>query len=79
MSEELIELEEEEYTSQLTGDVLKRILGLLKPHWKWVVGFLITIALTSILDAYFTYLNKEIVDTGINLGDKDRVLRLAYI
>jgi len=79
MSEELIELEEEEYTSQLTGDVLKRIMGLLKPHWKWVVGFLITIALTSVLDAYFTYLNKEIVDTGINLGDKDRVLQLAYI
>ena len=79
MSEELIELEEEEYTSELTGDVLKRIVSLLKPHWKWVAGFLLTIALTSILDAYFTYINKQIVDTGITLGDKDRVLRLAYI
>ena len=79
MSEELIELEEEEYTSELTGDVLKRIVGLLKPHWKWVVGFLITIALTSILDAYFTYINKQIVDTGITLGDKARVLHLAFI
>ena len=79
MSDELIELEEEEYTSQLTGDVLKRIVGLLKPHWKWVVGFLITIALTSILDAYFTYINKQIVDTGITLGDKARVLQLALI
>jgi ATP-binding cassette subfamily B protein len=79
MSDELIELEEEEYTSQLTGDVLKRIVGLLKPHWKWVVGFLITIALTSVLDAYFTYINKEIVDTGITLGDKARVLQLAMI
>ena len=59
MSDEIIELEEEEYTSQLTGDVLKRILGLLKPHWKWVLGFLITIALTSILDAYFTFINKS--------------------
>jgi ATP-binding cassette subfamily B protein len=79
MSEELIEIEEEEYTSQLTGDVLKRIMGLLKPHWKWVVGFLITIALTSVLDAYFTFINKEIVDTGITLGDKARVLELAMI
>jgi ATP-binding cassette subfamily B protein len=79
MSDELIELEEEEYTSQLTGDVLKRIVGLLKPHWKWVVGFLITIALTSILDAYFTFINKEIVDTGITLGDKARVMQLAVI
>ena len=60
MSDELIELEEEEFTSQLTTPVLKRIGGLLKPHWKWVVGFLITIALVSALDAYFTYLNKQI-------------------
>ena len=79
MSEELIELEEEEYTSQLTGDVLRRILGLLKPHWKWVAGFLLTIALTSILDAYFTFINKEIVDTGITLGDKGRVMQLAFL
>jgi len=77
--QELIELEEEEHTSQLTAPVFKRILTLLKPHWKWVLGFLITIALTSGLDAYFTYLNKQIVDTGINLGDKDRVMHLAVI
>src|ERR1041384_3662649 len=74
---EQIELEEEEYTSQLTAPVFKRILSLFRPHWKWVLGFLITIALTSGLDAYFTYLNKEIVDTGITLGDKDRVMQLA--
>src|ERR1051325_11634256 len=74
---EQIELEEEEYTSQLTAPVFKRILSLFRPHWKWVLGFLITIALTSSLDAYFTYLNKEIVDTGITLGDKDRVTQLA--
>jgi len=77
--QELIELEEEEHTSQLTAPVFKRILTLLKPHWKWVVGFLITIALTSSLDAYFTYLNKQIVDTGIVLGDKERVMQLATI
>ena len=33
-------------------------------------GFIITIMLTSVLDAYFTYLNKEIVDTGITLKDR---------
>jgi ATP-binding cassette subfamily B protein len=76
---ELIELEEEEHTSQLTAPVFRRILTLLKPHWKWVVGFLITIALTSGLDAYFTFLNKQIVDTGISLGDKARVMHLAVI
>ncbi len=55
MSDELIELEEEEFTSQLTTPVLKRIGTLLKPHWIWVLGFLLTIALVSGLDAYFTY------------------------
>src|SRR5512141_571972 len=79
MSDELIELEEEEYTSQLTAPVFKRILALLKPHWKWVVGFFITIMLTSILDAYFTYLNKQIVDIGITLRDKPALMRIALI
>jgi ATP-binding cassette subfamily B protein len=80
MSEnEIIELEEEEYTSQLTGPVLKRILGLLKPHWKWVAGFLVTIAITSGLDAYFTYLNKQIIDQGIVLGDNARIMYIAKI
>jgi ATP-binding cassette subfamily B protein len=79
MSDDLIELEEEEHTSQLTAPVFRRILTLLKPHWKWVLGFLLTIALTSILDAYFTFLNKQIVDTGIVLGDKARVMELAVI
>src|SRR5919106_2718047 len=79
MSDELIELEEEEHTSQLTAPVLKRIVSLLKPHWKWVVGFIITIMLTSVLDAYFTYLNKEIVDTGITLKDRSALTRIAIV
>ncbi len=79
MSEELIELEEEEHTSQLTTPILKRILGLLRPHWKWVLGFLLTIAGVSSLDAYFTYLNKQIVDQGINGADPARVMQLATI
>ena len=79
MSDELIELEEEEHTSQLTAPVLRRIVTLLKPHWKWVVGFIITIMLTSIIDAYFTYLNKEIVDTGITLGDRSALRRIAIV
>src|SRR5215216_6279801 len=77
MSEELIELEEEEYTSQLTAPVFKRILSLLRPHWKWVAGFLFTILLTSVMDAYFTYLSKQIVDTGITLKDKPALIRIA--
>jgi ATP-binding cassette subfamily B protein len=79
MSQEIIELDEEEYTSPLTAPIFNRILGLLKPHWKWLVGFLITIMLTSILDAYFTYLNKQIVDTGILLKNKSVLMHIALI
>jgi ATP-binding cassette subfamily B protein len=79
MSEELIELEEEEFTSELTAPVFKRIMGVLKPHWKWVVGFLITIGLTSAFDAYFTYLNKQMIDQGIALADKEVLIRIAWI
>jgi hypothetical protein len=68
MSNELIELEEDLYTSQITGKTFKRIVSLLRPHWQWAVGFLITILLTSVTDAYFTYLNLQIVDTGIVPG-----------
>lgn len=80
MSEqELIELEEEEYTSELTGPVFRRILGLIRPHWKWALGFVIAIAVTSGTDAFFTYLNKQFIDQGINLGDSQALLRLGTI
>lgn len=79
MTDEMIELEEEEYTSQLTLPILRRIGGLLKPHWLWVIGFFVTIALTSWLDAYFTYLNKQFVDQGITLKDADRLMELATL
>ena len=79
MSDELIEIEEEEFTSQLTTPVLKRIGGLLKPHWKWVLGFFINIAIVSGLDAYFTFLNKQIIDQGIMLKDSARVMQIGTI
>jgi ATP-binding cassette subfamily B protein len=77
MANELIELEEEEYTSQLTAPIFKRILGLLRPHWRWVVGFLVTIALTSVLDSLFTYINKLMIDQGIMMKNVDTLHHLA--
>jgi ATP-binding cassette subfamily B protein len=79
MADEVIELEEEEHTSSLTAPIFYRILGLFKPHWKWVVGFMISIAATSALDSYFTYLNKQIVDEGITAGNPGRILQIAAI
>jgi ATP-binding cassette subfamily B protein len=77
MAENITEIEEEEYTSQLTSPVFKRIVGLVAPYWTWVAGFAVTILVVSILDAYFTYINKNIVDLGINLKDPATVSRLA--
>lgn len=79
MSDELIEIEEEEFTSQLTFPTVSRIAALLKPYWKWVVGFFIAIALVSWIDAYFTYINKQFVDQGITLKDPARLMQLATI
>ena len=79
MSDELIELEEEEYTSQLTAPVFKRIVGLMKPHGKWVIGFFIAIALTSVTDAYLTFINKGFVDKGINMKDTAALMHLARL
>jgi len=72
-----IELEEEEYTSQITFPVFKRILGLLKPHWRWLLGFLLAIALVSVLDSLFTYINKGIIDQGIMQRDTRALYQLA--
>jgi ATP-binding cassette subfamily B protein len=77
MSDDIIALEEEEHTSQLTGPVFQRIIGLLRPHWKWVIGFLLTIACVSAMDSLFTYINKNIIDQGILLKDVDTLWRLA--
>ena len=79
MSEELIEIEEEEYTSPLTMPVFKRIVSLLRPHSRWVIGFLLTIALVSAQDSFFTYINKNIIDQGIVKKDLDIVWRLAFL
>lgn len=77
MPDDLIELEEEEYTSQLTSHTLKRIIGLVKPHWRWMVEFLIAIVFTASLDALFTFINKNMIDQGIAHKSIPTLLRYA--
>jgi len=57
--------EEEEFQTRFDGKTFLRILGLTRPHRKWVIGFLLTIMVVSGLDAFFTYLSKQIIDLGI--------------
>jgi ATP-binding cassette subfamily B protein len=65
--------EEEEFTTQFTGKTTLRILQLAKPHWKWVIGFLLMITLVSVLDSYFTFLTSRIIDDAI-LGEDFQAL-----
>ncbi len=71
------EFEEEEFTTQFNGRTLLRILAQAKPHWPWMVGFLVAIAFVSWLDSYFTFLSKQIVDQGILAGDRAALSRLV--
>lgn len=70
--------EEEEFTTQFTGKITQRIVQLTKPHWKWVLGFLLMITLVSVLDAYFTFLTSLIIDEAI-LGDDTEALKNIII
>lgn len=68
--------EEEDFQTKFSGQTLRRILGLTRPHIKWVVGFLITISIVSGLDAVFTYLSKLIIDQGIIAQNRPALYRL---
>ncbi len=77
MSDWQFELEEEEFGGQFSGRTILRILGLTKPHWPWLLGFLVAIAVVSAQDSYFTFLSKRMVDEGIVAGDKAALTRIA--
>ncbi len=72
-----LRFEEEEFTAQFNGGTLLRILAQVRPHWRWVAGFLTMIAVVSITEAYMTFLTKRMIDEGIAAGDRDALLRLA--
>lgn len=61
--------EEEEFTTQFNGRTILRILSLVRSRWMWIIGFILMIMLVSLLDSYFTFLSKRIIDEGIVAGD----------
>jgi ATP-binding cassette subfamily B protein len=71
------EFEEEEFTTQFTGRTVLRILAQARPHWRWLVGFVLTIALVSAVDSYFTFLSMRIVDEGIIAGDTEALKQIV--
>jgi ATP-binding cassette subfamily B protein len=68
--------EDDETQGQLSWGTFRRILAQIRPHRRWMAGFLVTVAGVSILDAAYTYLRKQIVDQAI-LAGQHRVLTQA--
>lgn len=72
--------QEEEFDTRFSGRTLLRILAQVKPHWRWVAGFVGSVATVSILNSVFTFLGMRIVDDGITPRNPDalRNIALAY-
>lgn len=60
------QFEEEDFSdNRVNTNTLFRIIGSVRPHWRWVAGFLFCTLVVSVLEGVFTILSKRIVDEGI--------------
>lgn len=72
-----IQFEEEEFSTNFDGKTLLRIFSTIKPYWRGVVGFVVSIAAVSSIGSYMTYLNLQLIDEGIVKGDQAAMLQIA--
>jgi ATP-binding cassette subfamily B protein len=71
--------EETDYSHEgSTVNVFLRICKLMKPYWGLMGIFLIAVILTSVMDAYITFLSKRIIDEGILSGKISILLDILY-
>ncbi len=60
------QFEEEDFSgSKVDTNTLFRIISAVRPHWRWVAGFLFCTLVVSVFEGFFTFLSKRIVDEGI--------------
>ena len=69
--------EEEEFSTQLNGGTVRRLLGQLAPYKGRVALFLACSFGVSALEAYFTRISGWIVDNGVKAGDHSALLGLV--
>lgn len=74
---ESYEFDEQEFQTKVNGRTVRRILRLATRHWHYLAGFLVAIAVVSVLDSYFTYLSKAIIDDGIIAGNRSALQDLV--
>lgn len=63
--------EEEEFQTQFNGQTVLRIARQGLVHWPLMFGYLISILFVAVLDSYFTFLGKRIIDEGILAGNSE--------
>jgi ATP-binding cassette subfamily B protein len=73
------EFEEEEFTTEFNGKTVLRILAQTRPHWRWLAGFVLAVALVAVMDSYLNYLKKGIVDQGIVAHDTAALTRVITV
>ncbi|MDM8528820.1 ABC transporter ATP-binding protein [Anaerolineales bacterium HSG24] len=71
--------EEEEFTTQFNGAVIKRIFEQALPYWKQMLGFIFFIGIVACLDGIFTYITKLVIDEGILANDLNRTQELLTL
>jgi len=71
--------EEEEFEAKYNGKTMRRILGLTRPHLKFMIGFLVTVLAVAGLDSLFTYIAKQIIDQGIAANNRSVLMNYLSI
>ena len=71
--------EEEEFTTQFSGQALRRIASLARPYWPWLLGIVAAVAVVSTMESYFTFLNKRLLDEAIVAHDPAALYRILGI
>jgi len=74
-----IGFEEEAFTTQSSGQALRRIASLAKPYWPWLLGVVVGVAIVSTMESYFTFLNKRLLDEAIVERDRAALYQIMGI
>ena len=69
--------EEEEFDSEVNGETVRRILRVGLKHWPLMVTFLVCITAVALIESYFTFLTKRMIDEGIVARDLEALRSLA--
>jgi ATP-binding cassette subfamily B protein len=71
--------EEEEFTTEFSGQALRRIASLIKPYWPWLVAVLVSAGVVSTLESYFAFLDKRLLDEAITTRDASALYRILGV